>query len=143
MIFVMIKAIPCQTTNPTTKKTFDRFRAQVKLPDDRFIFLGSYEESAEDALGCYNLNELYYDNPQTGESTLTRKKNVISIEALAELMSKIGDVTWDEKTLREISGSDEAGLNPDSPSYLWMKGLVEKDGMVDVFCHYYPTAEAR
>ena len=137
------QAFPCQTTNPTTKKTFDRFRARIKLPDDRYIFLGSYEESAEDALDYYNLSELYYDNPRTGESTLTCKKNVVSIEALAELMSKIGDVTWDDKILREISESEETGLNPDSPSFLWMKSLVDEDGMVDVFRHYYPNAEAR
>jgi hypothetical protein len=58
-------------------------------------------------------------------------------------MSKIANVAWDEKTLRVIAESDEAGLNPDSPSFLWMKAIVEEDEMVDVFRHFYPQAEAR
>ena len=122
----------------TNQKWLDKLR--IALEEVTVI---DEEESAEDALDYYNLSELYYDNPRTGESTLTCKKNVVSIEALAELMSKIGDVTWDDKILREISESEETGLNPDSPSFQWMKSLVDEDGMVDVFRHYYPNAEAR
>ena len=105
--------------------------------------LGSNEDSAEDALDCFNFEEQSYINPETDQSTIIRKKNLVSIDVLAELMSKVANVQWDEKTLRTIAESDDAGLNPNSPGYLWMKTIVDEDGMVDVFRHFYPTAEAR
>jgi len=58
-------------------------------------------------------------------------------------MAKIVNVMWDNKVLRQISESSESGLNPDLPSYMWMKKLLDDDGMVDVFRHFYPAAEAR
>ena len=67
----------------------------------------------------------------------------MSVDTLAELIAKVVNVIWDETTLRTISESDEAGLNPDSPSYLWMKMLIEEDEMVDVFRYFYAEAEAR
>jgi hypothetical protein len=105
--------------------------------------LGSNEDSAEDALACFNFSEQRYIDPESDEMTIIRRKNVIDIETLAELMGKIANVAWDEKTLRVIAESNEAGLNPDSPSFLWMKAIVGEDGMVDVFRHFYPKAEAR
>ena len=135
--------MPRQTTNPSTKETFNRFRARVKLGENKYAMLGNHEDIAEDALGVYNIDEHSFMDPVTNESTVYRKKNLVCIETLAELMSKIGNVTWSEKTQREIADSVEAGLNPDSPVYMWMKSRLEKDGMVDVFRHFYPTAEAR
>lgn len=141
--FSSLQAIPCLTTNPTTKQTFNKFRARVKLPDSKYVMLGSNEDNAEDALGSYSFDEQFYVDPESGASTLIRKKNVLSIDSLAELMAKVVNVIWDETTLRTIAESDEAGLNPDSPSYLWMKMLTEEDGMVDVFRYFYAEAQAR
>jgi exonuclease III len=147
-----IEAVPCQTTNPNTKQTFDRWRARVKLADEKYIILGTYEESAEDALFQYSFAELAYNNEgdesidginNADTRIICRKKNVVSIEVLSELMSKIVNVSWDVKTQREIADSDEADLNPDNPAYVWMKGLLDEDGMVDVFRHLYPDAEGR
>lgn len=105
--------------------------------------IGSNEDSIEDALDCYNLDEQQYLDPETKICTVIRRKNALSIDTLAELMYKIVCVQWDETTIRSIAESDEAGLNPDSPSYLWMKQLVEQDEMVDTFRHFYPEAEGR
>ncbi|KAL7446789.1 hypothetical protein ACHAXM_011249 [Skeletonema potamos] len=140
-----IEAVPCQTTNPTTKQTFNRWRARVKLADGRYVILGTYEESAEDALFHYTFCELSYEDSSSTTNTrnICRKKNVLSIEVLTELMSKIVNVSWDAKTQREIANSKEADLNPDSPAYVWMKTVLEEDGMVDVFRHVYPDAEGR
>lgn len=135
--------MPIQSTNPTTKQTFNRFRARVQLSDGKYVMLGSNEDSAEEALVCYNLDEKYYPHPETNEATIIRKKNVLSIDTLSELMNKIAHVQWNDKTLHNIADSDGVGLNPDSPSYLWMKTLVEEDGMVDTFREFYPEAEAR
>mmetsp|Transcript_23076 Transcript_23076/g.42388 ORF Transcript_23076/g.42388 Transcript_23076/m.42388 type:complete len:605 (+) Transcript_23076:131-1945(+) len=138
-----IEAIPRQTTNPSTRETFNRFRARVKTAENKFVMLGSYEDDAEDALDYYTLDEQSYIDPVDNTATVYRKKNLLSIEILTELMSKIANVSWNEKTQRQIAESSEAGLNPDSPAYLWMKTLLEEDGMVDVFRHFYPAAEAR
>lgn len=138
-----IEAMPCQTTNPTTKQTFNRFRARVKVADSKYAILGTYEESAEDALFHYTFSELSYEDASTNTRTICRKKNVVSVEVLTELMSKIVNVSWDPRTQREVANSKEANLNPDSPPYMWMKALLEEDGMVDVFRHMYPEAEGR
>lgn len=158
-ILETLEAIPCTTTNPNTKQTFDRWRARVKLGDNdnnggRYVILGTYEESADDALFHYTFGELYYEDPNNNNNddgdtntnttrTLCRKKNVLSVEILTELMSKLVNVTWDIKTQREIANSNEADLNPDSPAYKWVKSLLEDDKMVDVFRHMYPEAEGR
>ncbi len=144
-----IEAVPCQTTNPNTKQTFNRWRARVKLADGKYVILGTYEESAEYALFHYTFCELSYEEDSSSSTTnntrtiICRKKNVLSIEALTELMSKIVNVSWDVPTQREIANSKEADLNPDSPPYVWMKALLEEDGMIDVFRHMYPNAEGR
>ena len=104
--------------------------------------LGSHEDTAEDALGPYLLEEKSYIDPEIDAPVVIRKKNLIDIFTLTELMSKIGNVTWDEATQRLIADT-EAGLNPISPPYLWMKTLLEEDGMVDVFRNFYPEAEGR
>ena len=117
--------------------------------------LGSCEDTPEDAIDYYSLNEetlvattdsetndTTADNTNTNTTILCKKKNVIDIGTLTELMSKIANVVWDEKTQREIAET-EGGLNPDSPPYLWMKSVLEEDGMVDTFRHFYPDAEGR
>ncbi|KAL7528537.1 hypothetical protein ACHAXR_002502 [Thalassiosira sp. AJA248-18] len=138
-----IEAMPRQTTNPSTKKTFDRYCVRAKIAENNYAMLGSYEDTAEDALGCYTFDEQSYIDPDSGAATVCRKKNMLCIDTLTELMAKIGKVPWSENTQRQISESIEAGLNPDSPAYLWMKARLEEDGMVDVFRRFYPTAEAR
>ena len=105
--------------------------------------IGSNEDSREDALDCYNFEAQFYIDPETNKSTLISKRNVLCVDTLGELMHKIVGIKWDDKTLRSVAESDNAGLNPDSPSYLWMKMLVKEDGMVDVFRHFYPEADAR
>jgi hypothetical protein len=140
-----IEAIPRQTTNPSTKETFDRYRARVKAADGKFVMLGSFEDTPEEALYHYNFEEQSYVDSESEEQQpiLYQKKNVISIDVLAEIMSKIAHVTWDEGTLRSIAEWEGAGLNVDATPYLWGRGLLEEDGMVDVFRHLYPEAEGR
>ncbi|KAL9178566.1 hypothetical protein ACHAXT_001904 [Thalassiosira profunda] len=135
--------MPRQTTNPTTKETFDRFRARVQIAENRFAMLGNYEETAEEAKWYYSFDEHSYTDPESDATIVYRKKNRVSIDTLTELLSKICNVSWSESTQRKIADSDEAGLNPDAPPYRWAKGLLEEDGMVDVFRHFYPTAEER
>ena len=135
--------MPRQTTNPSTKEKFDRFRARVEIAENKYVALGTYEDSAEEAVGRYAFDEQSYVDPADGAATVHRRKNLLSIETLAELVFKISGVSWSEATQRLIAESDDSGLNPDSPPYLWMRRLLGEDGMVDAFRHFYPTAEAR
>ena len=138
-----IEAMPRQTMNPTTKKTFNKFIARVKLGENKHVTLGGPEETADDALDCYNMKAQTYVDPASGEDRVYRKKDTVTVEILTELMAKVARVAWDEATQREVAESREAGLNPDSPGHRWMKARLEEDGMADAFRELYPTAEAR
>ncbi|KAL3810016.1 hypothetical protein ACHAXA_006131 [Cyclostephanos tholiformis] len=164
-----LEALPRRTTNPSTGATFDRFRARVMVAavgpsssnvDDgggggggeggggggggRSVMLGDYEDTVENALGRYNLDELTYSDPRTGLDVVYRKRNSVSVRTLSELMAKVCGVHWNEGVRRRISDSDFSGPNPDSPPLLWMRSLLDgENGMVDVFRHLYPNAEAR
>ena len=152
-----LEAIPRRTTNPSTGANFDRFRARVtvvgapsssssssNVDDVKYVMLGDYEDTVEDALCRYAFDEQTYVDPRTGLDVVYRKRNSMSVRTLSELMAKVGGVGWNETVRRGISNSDCAGLNPDSPPLVWMKSLLDgEDGMVDVFRHLYPNAEAR
>lgn len=138
------QAIPRQTTNPSTKETFEKFRARVKISDNKFVWLGSFEESSGQALSEYTFDEQSYIDPMTDTVVVYRKKNLISVRTMIELMTKVGGVQWEHKTQREIGDSNDANLNTDSPPFKWMMALLEgDDGMVDIFRYFYPSAENR
>ena len=146
-----IEAVPRRTTNPTTKETFDRFRARVRLGESQYVNLGQHEDTPEEALGCYGLSEVSYDDPSSGESVVIRNRNALSVDVLAELMNKVCNARWDAETVRTVGDSDEVGINPACPAHCWMRSLLDGDGpgkgggtkMVDVFRSFYPTAEGR
>ena len=155
-------AIPRQTTNPSSGAKFDKFRARIELPlgsslasgttkAKKFVMLGDNEDTPEEALSYYNFAEQSYIDEMTGIKVVLRKKNLLSIQILSELMSKICNINWDESTRKNIAMSKYANLNLDSPPLRWMQELLVKkdddDGgggiMVDIFRHFYPTAEGR
>ncbi|EJK60164.1 hypothetical protein THAOC_19533 [Thalassiosira oceanica] len=151
-----IEAVPRKTTNPTTKETFDRFRARVRLGPggSQYVSLGQHEDTPEEALGCYGLSEVSYDDPSSGESVVIRNRNALSVDVLAELMNKVCGARWDDETVRAVGDSDSAGINPACPAHRWMRCLLDGDGgggagkgegrrMVDVFRNFYPKAEGR
>ncbi len=83
-------------------------------------------------------------DPFSNAAIICRKKNVLSVRTFIELMNKVGGAQWDKNVQREIGNSEDATLNTDSPSFTWMKSLLEgENGMVDVFRYFYPTAEDR
>jgi len=136
------EAIPRQTTNPSTKEKFNRFKVRVKVGENHYEELGSNEDSAEEALCYYTFDEGSYVDPDTDETIVCRKKNRLCVVTLVELMHKIANVKWNVETQRQVA--EKAGLNPDHPPTKWVRGLMEgNNGMVDVFRHFYPTAEAR
>jgi len=93
-------------------------------------------------LSDYNVEEQCYIDPVSNIAIVSRKQNLLSVRTLIELMHKVGGVQWDNNIQREIGNSDDATLNMDSPSFQWMKSLLES-GMIDAFRAFYPTAEDR
>lgn len=92
----------------------------------------------------YNFEEQSYIDPVSSTAIVCRKKNLLSVRTLAELMNKVSGVQWDDKIQRAVGNSEDANLNTDSPSFIWMKALLEGDNrMVDVFRYFYPAAEER
>ncbi|KAL7551181.1 hypothetical protein ACHAWF_014390 [Thalassiosira exigua] len=137
-----LEAVSRRTTNPSTNQSFDRYCARVRVPERGCVVLGRYHDTAEDALGCYDFAERSYHDPRTGAVVIVRKKNLISVDALTELMAKVAGARWSEEVQRDVAA--EAGLNPDSPPHRWMKTLVGEEGkMIDIFRRLYPDAEAR
>jgi exodeoxyribonuclease III len=151
------KTVEVTTTNPRTGETFQKYRLAVTLPTDdndntttssnktepRQIFLGKHEEHPDYCYYYFDFDECSYTDADTDEHILVSEENVIAISTVAELIGKIGFIEWDEQTQRQIAVTDGIA-NPLSPPRRWLNdGIMEQDGMIDAFRHFYPTAEGR
>jgi exodeoxyribonuclease III len=134
------EVIPTKTTNSLTNETYSKYRLCVTV-NDRRVYLGKHETSPEYCLYFYDFAEQIYVDEESGETILAQEGNVVRIEILTELMAKIANVQWSEETQRLISNTDATVR--DSPPRQWLTSVLQEDGMVDVFRHFYPTAEAR
>ena len=56
-------------------------------------------------------------------------------------MMKLVNIHWDVDVLKLIA--EEAGVNSSSPAVDWFGRLMEEDGMVDTFRHFYPSTQGR
>ena len=102
-----------------------------------------YEDDTNDSVDCYAFNKRSHVNPTNVAATVHWKKNLLSTNVLAELMFKTYNVSWSKAMQRQSAVSDDSRLNPDSSPYQRTRRLLEEDITVEVFCHFYPTAEAR
>lgn len=130
-----------QTTNTLTGEKFDKFRLSVLVGNQR-VYLGKHESTKEYCLWNYDFSGSTYICPETDAERVASEANVISVGTLSELMAKIGGIDWDVQTQRMIS-THHAGVRRTSPPRKWLNDILHEDGMVDVFRHLYPTAEAR
>lgn len=140
-----IEAVPVTTKNVTTGSTFQKYRARVTVKDsnsERKVFLGGYESSVERCLSCFHFDEIKYYDEDLKIECIARESNVVPLDALAELMSKIIGIKWDVSTIRTIS-SFLANLKKSSPPSKWLSNVLEEDGMVDAFRYLFPDAEGR
>jgi exodeoxyribonuclease III len=135
------EVVETQTSNSLTKEKFKKFRFAVTV-DNRRILLGRNESSPEYCRHSYDLNSSYYHDVDTDQEVLSKEENILSVETLAELMLKIAGVEWDEATQRSIATVD-ATIRRVSPPRQWLSDVLQQDGMVDAFRHFYPEAEAR
>lgn len=56
-------------------------------------------------------------------------------------MSKITGIRWDEQTQRLVG--TEADSSRVHPPRQWLNAVINDEGMVDAFRHFYPSAEGR
>jgi len=137
------RPVPTETKNKHTGQEFAKFRLTVTLDDGRVVCLGKVEPTEASCTYYYDFgNSHYYAHPETGEQHLAKEANVVTLEVLTELMLKIAGVKWDDATQRLISTTG-AGVRRVDPPRQWLDSLIEEDGMVDTFRHFYPTAENR
>lgn len=157
------EVVAVQTTNPTTGVKFQKYRVlctvtmmdktkedeqQQQQSRTKKVYLGKHEAKEEHCLWRYNYTESTYICPRTGETKLSSRANTVSLGVLAELLSKLVGIKWDDTTLRHISNelllSENAGVCPLNPPRQWLNEYVSKKrGMVDVFRNFYPDAQGR
>ena len=136
-----MEVFPAQTTNTLTGEKFDKFRLAVTIGDRR-VYLGKHERCEDYCLYYYKFDEIKYVDPETNEECVAREGNVVTLGVLTELMAKIAGVNWDHSTQRLIARTSAGVRRVDMPRQ-WLDRLIQEDGMVDTFRHFYPTAENR
>ena len=135
------EVVQTKTNNSRTKEVYDKYRLCVKV-NDRPIYLGKHESCADYATYGYDFHAAYFTDEETGEQVMTRENRTVCVGRLAELMLKLANVEWSEEVQREIA-TTEASEPLISPKRQWFTKLLEQDGMVDAFRHFYPKAEER
>lgn len=136
------KVVPVQTTNPSTKEKFDKYRMTVQL-NGKQIFLGSHEESPEHCEYEFDFAPRHFTCAETDKQVLAQDENTIAIATVAELMGKLAGIDWDQDLQKTIADSDGT-INEASPPRRWLdQEMLEEDGMVDAFRHFHPNAEGR
>lgn len=136
------EVVETTTTNTLTGEKYNKFRLAVTVDGKQRVFLGSHEVSPDYCLYYYSFSSVSYEDDETGEEITCREENAICIQTLAELMAKIAGIRWEDKVLREIAERD-ASIDRSSPSRKWLTAIIEEDGMIDGFRHFYPNAESR
>jgi len=137
-----MEVVPVTTKNIATGATFEKFRVRVRINDNFTAFLGRAESTKEEALAYFCFPQRTYYDRDLQKEFVSREANVISIDVLAELLSKIAKVEWSLKTLRLISEMD-VGCCQSSPHARWLNEVLETDDMVDAFRSSYPNAQGR
>mmetsp|Transcript_11713 Transcript_11713/g.21909 ORF Transcript_11713/g.21909 Transcript_11713/m.21909 type:complete len:612 (-) Transcript_11713:159-1994(-) len=141
-----IEAVPITTKNVATGTTFQKYRARVTVKQHNFperkVFLGGYQPSVEMCLSCVNFDEVTYYDEDLNTECIARKSNLVPLDTLVELMSKIVGIEWDVSTIRIIS-SYAANLERSSPPSKWLSTFLKEDGMVDAFRYLHPNAQGR
>lgn len=135
------RVVPTKTQNSRTGESFSKFRLQVTVNNSE-VYLGKPETTEGHCNHYYEFGACGYVDHETAEIRLCQEANVVTVSILAELMKKIANVDWDEATQRLIADTG-AGVRNVEPTRQWLDSIIEQDGMVDTFRHFYPTAQGR
>ena len=135
------KVVQTKTTNSLTKEVYDKYRLCVTV-DNRPVFLGKHQSSAEYATALYDYHAEYYTDEETDVHVLARENRTLCLFQLAELMHKLVNIEWSEEVQREIAQT-EASDPRISPKRQWLTDILEQDEMVDAFRYFFPQAQGR
>jgi len=146
-----IEAIPVTTKNITTGSTFEKFRARVTIRKGgetqeslRKVFIGKSESSPEECLYYFTYPKVVYFDVDLQKELIAREENVIPLDILYEVMSKIASVDWGTSTLEQIANSEDVLSHPSSsPTIGWLTDVIENNNMVDAFRFVHPNAKGR
>uniref|UniRef100_A0A7S1BYX7 Endonuclease/exonuclease/phosphatase domain-containing protein n=2 Tax=Corethron hystrix TaxID=216773 RepID=A0A7S1BYX7_9STRA len=130
-----------KTTNPSTGEIRHKFRLQVTLSNGRKVLLGDPQSTASDAFSRYDFSLASYFDEEKKE-TIAPKSNVMSVGHLTELMLKVAGIAWDAATISCVA-NEFLSLRYLTPTLRWFNSIVNDDGMIDTFRHFYPSAEGR
>jgi len=135
------EVVKTKTTNSLNNKQYDKFRMTVQV-DGKKVFLGSHETDPGYCEHYYDFQKCTYTCDDAEECVLAEEDNVVCISVVAELMSKIVGIRWDEQTQRAIAAT-AGNVSRVSPPRKWLNAIIQEDEMVDAFRLLYPTAEGR
>lgn len=135
------KVVQTKTSNSLTKEVYHKYRLCVTV-DNRPVFLGKHQSSAESAMAWYDYQAEYYTDEETSEQVLARENRTLCLFQLVELMYKLVNIEWSEGVQREIAQS-EVNAPRISPKRKWLTDVLEQDEMVDAFRHFFPHAQGR
>lgn len=151
-----IQVHPVTTKNMSTGSIYEKYRAFITLGGEnsesgkttqgRKVFIGKAESTKEECLSMFSFPEYTYYDEDLQKDIIAKEANVIPIDTLNELMSKLVNVEWSSSTLSCIKNTDDEKLNNlPSPSSAWLTGLLDNDngGMMDAFRFLHPLAKGR
>ena len=152
-----IEAIPTTTKNLATGSTFEKYRARITITneatntndnlDNRKVFLGKAESTKEECIGTFTFPQRTYYDDDLQKDIISREENVIPLNILYEIMTKVvgSGINWGSSTLASIADTD--GLKKSSPQTDWLNGLLSGDesnnAMIDAFRYLHPNAKGR
>lgn len=151
-----IEATPFTTKNVATGKPFDKYRAKVTLlHDGRKISIGKAESTKEECLSYFHFPQYTYYDEDLQKDVVYREANMVHVDTLYELMSKIVNVEWSSSMLSCISnsctnksnnvitGNDLEKKVEATTQNQWLNALLHDNDMVDPFRLLYPLAKDR
>ncbi len=144
-----IEATPFTTKNIATGKPFEKYRAKVTLQHDgRKIFIGKAESTKEECLSYFHFPQCTHYDEDLQKDVVYREANMVGVDTLYELMSKIVNVEWGSSMLSCISNTctncyDLEKKVEVTTQNQWLNRLLHDNDMVDPFRLLYPLAKDR
>jgi exonuclease III len=133
-----------RTTSSRTKDTRDRYRLVVATGPGgaTTVELGQLHDSAEAALQSYDLEPVFWDDPEGGRE-LCYRADAVSAGELLELLDKVAGTPAPGSSIATLA-VDVGELPGGLPlQRVVQEGLLGEDGMVDTFRHSFPNALGR
>jgi exonuclease III len=128
--------VPVTTKNSSTGETFEKYRARITFNNGRKkVFIGSHHSSADDALRQFSFGKTVTEHEAD--------ENYVSLDTLVDLMSKVGGIKWDDRTLKELSDYRGIATELQSVTTTWLHRIMDEFHLIDSFRFLYPHTKNR